>query len=186
MSKHEFFCVIDCETTGMDHRLYDLIQVCLLPLDESLSPLKDEAFYYQIKSAIPERFDPEALKINKLDPKEGIPRQEALELMKKWLFIQLRKREVEKITPVGQNYDFDKEFLIDFMGFEEYYNIFHYNLRDTKKNGCFLADTIVPGLKSGLDDQAKYFGIQNTNHHDALNDCIVTSEIWRKQLALIK
>jgi DNA polymerase III epsilon subunit-like protein len=183
---NEFFCVGDCETTGKDHRTYELIQICMLPLDDNLEPIGEDAFYYQIKADKPAVFDPEAKKTNNLDPMIGLERMEALRLFKIWIENQLRKRGVDTITPVGQNYDFDKEFIIDWMGFDEYYKAFHYNLRDTKKNGSYLADTIVPGLKTGLADQAEYFNIKNINHHDALNDCIVTAAIWKKQLELIK
>lgn len=185
IEEDKIFAVIDAETTGRNHRVHDMIQICILPLDSDLNPIKEDVFYYQIKADRPENTDPKALEICQLDPLQGIDKEEALRLFTHWNLSLANKYKVKKIIPIGQNYSFDKEFMTNFLGFEFYDLIFDYNYRDTKQNGAYLSDSVLPGFKSSLAKQAEYFEIDNSNHHDALNDCLVTAEIYKAQLKLI-
>ena len=177
---------IDVETTGKNHRIHEMIQICILPVDENLEGIIEDVFYVQIKAKNLEVMDPKALEINRLDPKEGVSREDALESFHFWFKEMTKKYQFSIITPIGQNYSFDKEFIINFVGFEFYEKNFSRTFRDTKVNaGLFQDAGILKIKKTGLSDQAKYFNIENSNHHDALNDCIVTTKTYKKHVEMI-
>lgn len=177
--KKTVFCSIDIEATGRNHRIHDMIQLCILPLNKRFEPYVFEAFYIQLKASAEAVIDPKALEINGLDPTIGLDRDKALVQFNKWVKWFLDNNEADLITPIGQNYSYDEEFMKNWMGFDEYYKVFDYNVRDTKRNAALFSDSTIPGFKSGLADQAKYFGIENKNHHDAMNDCIVAAGSYR-------
>ena len=37
----DLLCAVDCETTGLNCKEHDIIQVCVLPLDSQIQPLKE-------------------------------------------------------------------------------------------------------------------------------------------------
>jgi DNA polymerase III epsilon subunit-like protein len=180
MGEQVFFS-IDCETTGLNHRLHELIQICILPF-KNFKPLDEDAFYFQVKALHPETTDPEALEVNKLDPKEGLDRMQSVELFHQWLKRIKAKYNIEKLIPLGQNYAFDKEFIINWLGdFDFYHANFSSRYSDTKRNAINIQRFYLPDFKTSLAEQAQYFGIKNDKHHDAYNDTLVTIQILEKQ-----
>lgn len=180
------YCSIDCETTGLNHRVHELMQICILPLDENFHPIEGKRFYIQIKPENPDTAEAEALETNKLDVKDGMSKEEAKHLFCKWLQDMHDNINFEKIIPLGQNYQFDLEFIIDWLGFDFYYENFNRSYRDTKISACFLQDTIFPEIKTGLHWLCDYFEIDNSKHHDAYNDALVTARVYRNQLEMGK
>jgi DNA polymerase III alpha subunit (gram-positive type) len=178
------YCSIDIETTGLNHRLHEMVQICILPLKE-WKPLKDKAFYINVKADHPETADPVALKICNLDISKGISKDEAKQEFVTWFKALQECHGFKHIIPLGQNYSFDIEFIIDWLGFDFYHQYFSRSYRDTKMTAAFLADTIAPDIKTGLHTLCEYFNIDNPNHHDALNDAMVTAEVYKAQIDLI-
>lgn len=186
----DLLCAVDCETSGLKPRYHSLIQVCVLPLDNELLPHKQLLpFYMAIK---PEReVDLEALRVNKLSLKELMATAEdpfvASEKFERW-FNRLGLGLNKKIVPLGHNFAFDAEFLKDWLGEDSYNTYFGYRVRDTSAASLFLNDRAsfaaepCPYPKMGLGECARRMGIDNKNAHDAMQDCLMTAELYRRMI----
>jgi len=191
-------CVIDCETTGLDPSWHDLIQICILPLDSNIKPRKDGPmpFYIEMIPQHPERADPKAMEINRLDfaiiGQRGHDQEKAKDLLADWIkklgLPSTKYGNLKKILPLGQNYSFDEGFIKAWLGFETYNEYFHYDYRDTKRVAAYLNDRAgmhaekVPFPKTGLGSIAKRLNVPHEKAHDALADCQATAEIYRRFL----
>jgi DNA polymerase III epsilon subunit-like protein len=189
--------IIDIETTGLDPAWNEIVQIAIVPLDSNCQVRQDvSVFYINIKPEAPERADPEAMKVNKLNLADlvmnGHDCEKAKDLLIEWVgtlglpYTKFGNR--KKLIPLGQNYSFDKGFIEQWLGHALYSDLFHYHYRDTQIAAAYLNDYAamhaekVPFSKTGLSWLAKKFNVTNTNHHDALNDCRVTAEIYRQLL----
>lgn len=191
-------CVIDTETTGLDPYWHEIIQICILPLDSNIKPRKDVLpFYIEIRPDFPERIDPEAMTVNKLDAckiaTRGFDREKAKDMLRDWIdkldlpFTKsgsYRKR----IIPLGQNYAFDRAFILRWLGVHEYNEFFDYHYKDTMIAAHYLNDRAamhgeaVPFAKVNLSWLANKLNVQNERAHDALSDCVTTAEVYRRLL----
>jgi DNA polymerase III epsilon subunit-like protein len=189
--------VIDTETSGLDPSWHELLQIAIVPLDSNCQVRQDvQIFYINIKPEAPERADPDAMRVNKLDLADlvlqGHDCEKAKDLLVEWVntlglpYTDYGNR--KRLIPLGQNYSFDKGFIEQWLGSSLYNSLFHYHYRDTQVAASFLNDHAamhaekVPFSKTGLAWLAKTFNIQNSQHHDALNDCRVTAEVYRQLL----
>jgi len=191
-------CVIDTETTGLDPNFHEMIQICILPLDSNIRIRRDILpFYIELLPQHPERADPAAMQINRLDfaiiGQRGHHPDKARDLLEEWIFKKLKPPTTKygtfkKILPLGQNYPFDMGFIKAWLGNETYNEWFDYNYRDTKVVANFLNDKAgmhvekVPFSKTSLGSMAKNLNVINEKSHDALSDCQTTAEIYRKLL----
>lgn len=190
-------CAIDCETTGLDPKRHELVQICILPLDSNIRPRKDVLpFYIELLPDHPERADPAAMRINRLKFAElaqrGHDREKAKDLLSEWIdklglpSTNFGRR--KQILPLGQNYSFDMGFIMAWLGFEQYYDHFRSSIRDTQRVADYLNDRAgmhaekVPFNKTKLGWLANQLNVHHENAHDALSDCVTTAEIYRKML----
>lgn len=190
-------CAIDTETTGLIAGYHDLIQICILPLDSNLRPRKDVLpFYIEMIPYHPERAEPKAMQVNRLDfaiiGKRGHHPDKAIDLFEQWVgklgLPQTKYGRSKKIIPLGQNYPFDMGFIKEWMGAETYNEYFDYNYRDTKVIANFLNDRAgmhvekVPFPRTSLANISTKLNVSNPNAHDALADCQTTAEVYRRLL----
>ena len=188
-------CAIDTETTGLDPNYNEIIQICILPLDSNIKPRRDVfPFYIEIVPDHPERASLEAMEINRLDfakiAQRGIDREKAKDLLGDWInklgLPETRYGNSKKILPLGQNYAFDRSFMMAWLGNEQYREYFHYSYRDTKIAAAFVNDKAAmhaekaPFSKTGLSWLAHKLNVVNERAHDALSDCVTTAEVYRK------
>lgn len=188
-------CAIDTETTGLEAGWHEIIQICILPLDSHCKPRRDVMpFYIDLKPESPERVDPQALKVNGLKLSEialrGYDREAAKQLLMDWLekldLAHNKYGERKKIIPLGQNYSFDKGFITAWLGIETYNDLFHWEIRDTKRIANYLNDHAAfhgeqpPFSKTSLNWLANKLHVEVDQAHDALSDCVTTAEVYRK------
>jgi len=190
-------CAIDTETTGLVAGYHDLIQICILPLDSNIKPRKDVMpFYIEMIPYYPERADPQAMRVNRLNfaiiGQRGHDPDKAKDLLEEWVdklglpYTKYNNR--KQIIPLGQNYSFDEGFMKAWLGSETYNSIFHYDARDTKRVATYLNDRAamhaedVPFNKTKLSWLAGKLNISHDNAHDALADCITTAAVYRRLL----
>lgn len=190
-------CVIDTETTGLESGWHDMIQICILPLDSNFEPRKDILpFYINLKPEHPERADPEALKINGLKLAElalnASDQEKAKDLLRGWInklqlpFTKYGTR--KRIIPLGQNFGFDRPFIQEWIGHEEYAELFDYHYRDTMVAALYMNDRAamhaekVPFSKVNLKYLASTLKIQYERRHDALEDCIVCAKVYKRMV----
>lgn len=188
-------CAVDVETTGLDPRIHEMVQISILPLDTRFKMLTDIVpFSIYLKPYRPQCADPEALKVNNLSiPKlmrVGLEYDESLNLFEMW-FAELKLRphadgEVRQIMPLGHNYSFDKAFIQAWMGREMYDKYFHWHIRDTLAAATFLKDRFGlfgyrdPLPKISLSYLCTHLKIKRQRAHDSLQDCVATAEVYRK------
>lgn len=197
---HHQLCVIDTETTGLDPYFHELIQICILPVDSNIQPLKVDGkgvtpFYINIRPEHPERIDPQAMKVNQLTftdlARTGKDRLAAIDMLEHWINEKLNLGATKygtpkKIMPLGQNYAFDKAFIQRWLSPALYDEYFHYHYRDTMIAANFLNDHAafhaekVPFSKCNLTWLAKELKVPYDRAHDALQDCLATAEVYRR------
>jgi len=188
-------CAIDTETTGLDPNYHEIIQIAILPLDSNIRPRRDVMpFYIEIIPDFPDRADPKAMEINRLNftkiALRGHDREKAKDLLAEWIdtlglpYTKFGNR--KRIVPLGQNYAFDRSFMMAWLGSEMYNEFFSYDYRDSKISASFLNDKAamhaekVPFSKTGLAWLSNKLNVVNEKAHDALQDCITTAEVYRR------
>jgi len=195
--KEHVMCVIDTETTGLIAGQHDLVQICILPLDRQIHPLHHingksiKPFYLKLKPQRPWTVDPNALRVNGLNLnnliENGVDSEEALDMFQSW-FAELELPEDKKIIPLGQNYHFDRNFILEWLGEELYNRYFHYQIRDTMVTALYLNDRAgfrahpTPLPKVSLKHLCIELDVPNEQAHDALQDCLATASVYRQMI----
>lgn len=186
---------IDTETTGLDPHYHEIIQIGMLALNSNLEPRQDiMPFNILIKPESPQRVDPEALVVNKIQMNKvlttGFTLDTAITLMEDWiekLNLSFTKAGNHRcwIIPLGHNFAFDQAFLGSMLGIQQYNEWFTYRYCDTQIAARFLNDRAamhgnqVPYSKTALSWLAKQHDVEAGKAHDALGDCITTAGVWR-------
>jgi DNA polymerase III epsilon subunit-like protein len=190
----DLLCAIDCETTGTKAGFHEIIQICVLPLDFNLQPLKRPGvspFYTEMKPECLDRIDWEAIKVSRLELPDilarALDKYRAADLFDKWvakLELPYRKR----IVPLGCNWPFDREFIKDWLGDECYSQYFDARHRDVQTAALYLNDKYdfhcepYPFPKVNLSYLASQLRVKYERKHDALFDCLATAEVYRRML----
>lgn len=189
-------CCIDCETTGLDPFVHEIIQICILPLDANSVIRRDVIpFNICLKPDKPESIDPKAMSVHKKTMlkimNDGFDRESAKDMLEAWIkkldlplskFSKLPKR----IKPLGHNYAFDMMFIRQWLGVELYNEIFDHRYMDTMIIAQYLNDrAAMHGLdpiyfKLKLGWIAAKEGITVERAHDALSDCVTCSKIYHR------
>jgi len=180
-------CVIDCETTGLNKFEHDLIQLAILPVNEKLEPIK-EPLNIRVKAVTPETATEVALQINGLNPLEGLSITESRSTFISWL----ASNGIERIVPIGFNYLFDIGFLEKWLVLcgLNYKDFFHYTIRDVFiLANCANDARRFQGLRpiftsTSLGSVCKVLKIDHSSAHDALSDCHLTLEAYKKLLLI--
>ena len=180
----EIVAAIDIETTGLDPRHHDIIEIAIQPLNESFEPSGEiPAFVARIKARRPQNASAKAMEVNGLDLNEGDEYHEVLARLLSWL----EEYRIEKIDALGQNVDFDRAFIeanIPELG----RMLGHRNLRDSQRLACAYNDLVrlktgKPAFeKLGLVDLRKALGIKGKQAHRALDDAIDAARVYKALL----
>ncbi len=193
-------CAVDTETTGDRPGFHDLIQVCILPLGWDLKPIFKTKegrsltpFYCELKPRRLENYTNEP----KLNVKrevlskiclDGLDPDSAADLFMEW-YEKLNLAVNKRISPLAQNWPFDREFLMDWMGRAQFGHIFDARYRDTMSAALFENDKAdfrnlhYPYPKVNLAYLASQLKVEHQRAHDALQDCVVTAEVYRRMLS---
>jgi len=190
-------CAIDTETTGLDPLHHEICQICILPLDANIEPVRElNPFYIEIKPEYPERIDPKAMSVNRLTMatigQRGHEKDKAADLLEEWidgLGLPCNKYGNRcKIMPLGQNYTFDKHFILSWIGQSLYDELFFFHYRDTMIAAGYLDDRSsfvgepCPFGKCSLSSLANKVGVAHDQAHDAIQDCLTTAKVYKKML----
>ena len=185
------FCAIDVETTGLLFTKHDIIQICVMPIKPDLRPDLDRGYFHTlIHPRRPENINYESNKINRGRVTEalnmGMSPDTAEERLREW-FQSLRLPVGKKIVPLGQNFAFDRDFIIDWLGGPlSYDEFFRGDYRDTQSMALMINDWAgwheerIPFPKTSLKYLCSVLGVENPNAHDAVGDCVTTIEVYRR------
>jgi len=185
-------CAIDTETTGNDPKIHEVIEIAIVALDSNFIPRTDMLpFNIKIKPDKLEYISNEAMKINKINLPNliltGFERFKAADLLDEW-FAQLKLAPGKKILPLAQFWTYDKEFIKEWIGIENFDFIFDYHYRDTGVIAQYINDRAVmheekpPFPKVNLSYLCSQLEIQNLNRHTALGDCVAVAAVYRQML----
>ena len=187
-------CVIDVETTGLIPDFHEIYQIAILPLGADIRPMKNVIpFYLDLQVIYPDRIDKKAVKMRRED--FAVKQQRAIDpftgadLFDQW-FDRLKLPIRKNISPLAQNWPFDRGFVEKWLGKENFEYHFSPLYRDTMVITQFHADLMahrgepIMFPQHNLQYLCQKLGIVNAKPHDALQDCIATAEVYRRLLFL--
>lgn len=184
--------VVDVETTGEEPGFHEIIQVAIVPLDQELEP-KYRPFYTMIRPEFLDRAQPEAMRahgISEEDLVKAPSKETVMEALEEWyegLEIPMNRR----LMPLCQNASFDVPFMKAFLGPRHYETFFGHQVRDTMPFALGLNDSAAFAAESlpfgwvGLKPLCQHFGIDISQYHDSLADCLATAKVYRELLRMI-
>lgn len=182
---------IDVETTGRVGGYHEIIQIAIVPMNMDLTIANVSPFNFYIKPEYPERAENEATRIHGIDifdlQLNAPSSSKVLEYLIDWfknLPISFNKR----LTPLAHNWAFERSFLLPWMGPEFMDSIFTPYPRDTMllansfNDRAALIGAKIPFPNIGLKAMCRIFGIDHQQHHNSLNDAIVTAKLYSKMI----
>lgn len=182
--------VFDTETTGFDPQKNEIVQIGIFVLDESLNRW-EEHMPLEFKMRPDRQLDvnPEALKKCNLTldalNKYGVSQTDGADFLFTW-FERLNLPQRARLTPVGQNINFDIAFMKAWLGEATYAMMFNHRARDTMCIAGYINDRYImfgrqpPFMNLELSTLCSVLGVVNECAHDALSDCMATAELYRK------
>lgn len=186
----DLLVAVDCETTGFVPGHNCLWQIAILPLDANIKPYKGiTPFYMDMQIKRPENINLDAIKLAKVDwsirQQRAVDPWTAADMFDEW-FEKLGLPMYKRLVPLAQNWPFDREFIIEWLGRETFSQLFSAHYRDTMAASLFRNDCAdfknkkIPIPKVNLPYLGTVFNVKNLKAHDALQDCIATAEIYRR------
>lgn len=184
-------CAIDCETTGLDPRKHEIIEIAIVPLDHKLERMKGvPPFHHYIKPLRrPENIDEDAMKVNKIDlawlKLHGNDPWLVQEMLDRW-YQSLNLAPGRKIMPLGMNWPFDRGFIQDWLGPTGMDSIFSVLYRDLGAVALFMNDRSdfhaikCPFSRYKLRDMARFLGVVQEKAHTAIEDALVLAECYKR------
>jgi DNA polymerase III epsilon subunit-like protein len=182
---------IDVETTGLIAGYHEIIQIGVVPLDNTLKP--DAApFYTNVRPCFPERMDIEAMSVNRLDYEalmDAPPQDRVIDLLTEWIE-RLNLPHGGRLIPLSHNWTFEKSFLTAWLGPKGLDGLFHGHARDSMayalsvKDKYALRGKMTPFDSVSLPSLGEYFSIINENPHDALEDAKAGAAVYKALLEM--
>jgi len=181
------FAAIDLETTGLVPAWNEVLEVAIVPLNADFTIANGiPEFSCRIRAEHPERIDPKAIAVNKLDPTEGMTLKEAQSKLAEWVL----ENEITTIIPLAHNLAFDMDFIK--VSFPMFSRLFSHHGRDSMRLAISLNDALrmrdgevrftsvsLQSLKLALD-------IEGDVRHNALEDAQDTARVYRKLMRLLR
>lgn len=186
-------CAIDVETTGLTPNYHEIVQLAAVPLTPNLDPIPDiSPFNMYARPWHPERASPEAMAVNRLTIEELMLKPNLSQVADCWdeWFRALDLPVGKRLVVLAQNAAFDTSMIRAWLGEPSFNRYFERRSRDPMIAAAYLNDKAswqarpLPFGNVGLASLANKFGIDNSGHHDALNDCLVTAKVYRELLRM--
>lgn len=178
MKKHRL-AFIDVETTGLDPRRHEIIQIGLVLADQIWTGDKVELKHIseielKIKPENIENADPQALRVNGYTPSDWIFAYSLPEAM------QIFQEKTKDCIFIAHNVCFDYSFIDHAFYKANIENLMHYHRLDTLSIAYARLGVREETGKYSLSTLCDMFGIKNDNAHTALADARATYELFPK------
>jgi len=184
----------DCETGGLDPKQADILTLYMGILDEDFKVLEELDLKLKPNSGLP-RADAGALKVNKIDLQAHLANPDTITYAQaKELIVPFLKRHLKKtgrysnIRPLGYNVTFDIDFVQEhILPTPEWNAIVHYGRIDPKGYTEFFKDAgWWPSDLGTLVSVVEFLGIPMRGAHNAKEDTLMTIEVYKKMLDLMR
>lgn len=180
-------CAISIETTGEVPGEHDLIELCIMLLDEKLDPfLKISPFYCFLKPKRPDnaekRYKREKLCKAQL---EGLDPDFAADFLGEW-FAKLNMPRFKKIMPLTHNWPLVRDFLVDWLGQRNFNHYFDYRYRDLLPTAIYENDAAefrveqFPYPKVFFQFLCSCTRTERRKPHDTFSECRIMAEVYKK------
>ena len=181
----EIVAAIGMETTGLDPKRHDVLELAVVPLGAGLEEdVSIEPFRARIRAVRPENAEPEALRLHGLDPMEGEDANKAIVDLRMWAY----DWRISKIVPLAHNVDFSMGFLL--ARFPELRELFIPSAgRDTMRLAaavndiCSKAGGQPPFASLAFRAVRKTVGLQGEQSHRAFDDAREAAFVYRALVA---
>ena len=152
----DIMAAIDLETTGLDAVRCEIIDMAIVPLNADFTVSAEiPEFTSRIKAEHPETAEAAAMRINGLNPLEGIP----LDVVRRDFAAWLRDNGIEKIVPLAHNLSFDMKFLLK--TFPEASVVFSHSGRDSMRLALAVNDVYLRERQTVMFPSASLTAIKN-------------------------
>ncbi len=203
-------CAVDIETTGLEVGIHEIIEICVMPLDNMFKPaLQPVLPFHQL--LCPERvesIDMEAIRIHKLPDnnldyskfvksidkvnecvQRGMDKWRAADKFVEW-FERLRLPAFKRICMLGHNLcGIDIPFIKEWLGAKSFEYCFSPLVRDTQCTALFMNDVSdrmgeahFPFAKVNLQYVCTQTQTERTKSHNAFDDCVATAAAYSKMI----
>lgn len=178
------------ETTGLDPDKNEITEICILPLDATLKVSREVLpFNIKMKPEFPENVEWEAIKVTQIDYmklcQEGMDKYAAADLFEEW-YQKLKLPERKRISPLAHNWPFDRAFIKNWLGPTSFEMHIDGRFRDTMAVALAFNDIAdfknepYPFPKVNLSYIASTLKIDFDKIHNALDDCVLTSKVYKE------
>jgi hypothetical protein len=178
------------ETSGREIGIHDILEVCVLPLDNRYRPRKDIIpFSMLLKAWHPKMADPKLCDRTLLTNAclKGANPYHAADLLSEW-FNKLNLAPDKRIMPISHNWMLVGAFLRNWLNNNGFDLIFHDWARDLIACSLYANDSAdahveqIPYPKSKLGYLCSTLKVTNEKPGDALADCLAIAECYSLML----
>lgn len=190
---NNLLCAIGFDTTGPDPDIHELIEVCVLPLDSMLNPHSELIlFNMKMKPDMPETIDwkhcratiPEVAALCAT----GSDRDKVADYFLQW-FHGMNMPNRKGVIPLCHNYPILRDFLLRWLQWDTYHEIFQEDYRDTLVAAHFLNDkadvkgAALPFSKQLLRWVAKQLDVEKHEQGGSpCDDARTIAEVYKRLL----
>ena len=182
----QIMAAIDLETTGLDAVRCEIIDMAVVPLNEDFTVSTEiPEFTSRIKAEHPETAEEAALRVNGMNPSDGVP----LDVVRRDFAAWLQDNGIEKIVPLAHNLGFDMKFLLK--TFPEASRVFCHRGRDSMRLALAINDISVRDngesmfSRVSLSAVKETLGIVGEVNHSAFEDAKDAAAVYRKMLKML-
>ena len=131
----DIVAAIDLETTGLNEARCEVIDMAVVPLNEDFTVSTEiPEFTSRIKAEHPETAEEAALRVNGMNPSDGVP----LDVVRRDFAAWLQDNGIRRIVPLAHNLGFDMKFLLK--TFPETARVFSHRGRDSMRLALAVND----------------------------------------------
>ncbi len=181
------FAAIDLETTGLEPGWHEVLEIAIVPLNPNFTISTEiPEFSCRIRAEHPERVDPKAIAVNKLNPSEGEEIADVRAELVQWAL----ENGITSITPLAHNLKFDLDFMNS--AFPEFSRIFTHHGRDSMRLALSMNDVFQmqeADLRFGsvsLRSLKLALGVDGEVQHHALEDAKDAAHVYRRLTSMLR
>jgi DNA polymerase III alpha subunit (gram-positive type) len=188
-----YFVAMDSETGGLSPK-QDILTLFISIVDEDFKILDELDLKLKPDGRLP-IVEAGAMEVNKIDLQKHLEDPNTITYAEaKMKIIAFAKKYLNKrgrysnLIPLGQNLLFDLNFIWEHvMAKDEWESIFSYNVEDTKTAGLFLKRCgWIPKECGTLKSFVEYFNIPKQTAHEARGDVLMTIQVYKSMIDLMK